>query len=36
MSALYGGAFGEVLARAPDSAFLADGSAVTVYRPVRI
>jgi uncharacterized protein YqjF (DUF2071 family) len=36
MSALYGDAFGEVLARAPDSAFLADGSAVTVYRPVRI
>ncbi len=36
MGALYGGAFGEVLARPPDSAFLADGSAVTVHRPVRI
>jgi uncharacterized protein YqjF (DUF2071 family) len=33
---LYGSTFAEILARAPDSAFLADGSAVTVYRPIRI
>jgi uncharacterized protein YqjF (DUF2071 family) len=33
---LYGPTFGEVLSRPPDSAFLADGSAVTVYYPKRI
>jgi uncharacterized protein YqjF (DUF2071 family) len=32
----YGPAFGKVLARAPDSAFLAEGSAVTVFRGTRI
>ena len=32
----YPPAFAATLRRAPDSAFLADGSAVTVYRPVRI
>lgn len=32
----YGDEFGEVLKRSPDSAFLADGSAVTVYRGLRI
>ncbi len=32
----YGGEFGEVLARPPDSAFLADGSPVTVFRGRRI
>ncbi len=32
----YGHAFGQVLGRAPDSAFLADGSAVTVSRGRRI
>ena len=33
---LYGPAFAEVLSRPPDSAFLAEGSPVTVYRPTRI
>ena len=33
---LYGPVFGEILSRTPESAFLADGSAVTVYRPTRI
>jgi uncharacterized protein YqjF (DUF2071 family) len=33
---LYGEAFGEVLARKPDTAFIADGSEVAVYRPARI
>lgn len=33
---LYGAEFGEVLSRPPDSAFLADGSHVTVYRPTRM
>ena len=33
---LYGPTFADILSRAPDSAFLADGSAVTVYRPTRI
>lgn len=36
MGALYGSAFGEVLESAAVSAFLAEGSEVTVYRPVRI
>src|SRR5271156_4362043 len=31
-AALYGDAFGEVLRRAPDSAFIADGSAVVVFQ----
>ena len=33
MAAFYGTAFGEVLAVRPTSAFLAEGSAVTVFRP---
>jgi uncharacterized protein YqjF (DUF2071 family) len=33
---LYGRTFAEILSRPPDSAFLADGSAVVVYRPTRI
>jgi len=33
---LYGPTFAEVLSRPPDSAFLAEGSAVTVCRPTRI
>jgi uncharacterized protein YqjF (DUF2071 family) len=33
---LYGPTFAGILSRPPDSAFLADGSAVTVYRPTRI
>jgi hypothetical protein len=36
LAAFYGPAFGEVLAATPVSAYLADGSAVTVSRPVRI
>jgi len=36
MAAFYGPAFGEVLATRPVSAYLADGSPVTVSRPVRI
>jgi uncharacterized protein YqjF (DUF2071 family) len=32
----YGSAFGEILQRPPDSAFLADGSAVAVHRPMRL
>src|SRR5688572_27756095 len=32
----YGSAFGEVLRRPADSAFLADGSPVVVHRPVRL
>jgi uncharacterized protein len=35
-SALYGEHFARVLARPPDSAFLAEGSAVVVYRGTRI
>jgi uncharacterized protein YqjF (DUF2071 family) len=35
-SALYGDAFGEVLRRAPDSAFIADGSPVVVFKGERI
>jgi uncharacterized protein YqjF (DUF2071 family) len=35
-AALYGVAFASVLNKAPDSAFLAEGSAVTVYRGKRI
>jgi hypothetical protein len=35
-AALYGDAFGEVLRRAPDSAFIADGSAVVVFKGERI
>jgi uncharacterized protein YqjF (DUF2071 family) len=34
--AFYGTAFGEVLAAAPTSAFLAEGSAVTVFRPAML
>ena len=34
--ATYGTVFAGLLARAPDSAFLADGSGVAVHRPVRI
>jgi uncharacterized protein YqjF (DUF2071 family) len=33
---LYGHDFAKMLAQPPDSAFLAEGSAVTVYRPARI
>ena len=33
---LYGASFADILARPPDSAFLAEGSEVTVYRPTRI
>jgi hypothetical protein len=33
---LYGKRFGEILDRQPDSAFLADGSTVTVYKGVAI
>jgi uncharacterized protein len=33
---VYGDAFAEILAAAPHSAFVADGSAVVVYAPVRI
>ena len=33
MGAFYGAVFGEVLAAPPTSAFLAEGSAVTVFRP---
>lgn len=33
---LYGPAFAGILTRPPDSAFLAEGSAVTVFRPTRI
>ena len=33
---LYGHDFATMLSRPPDSAFLAEGSAVTVYRPTRI
>ncbi len=33
---LYGLPFGPILSRQPDSAFIADGSAVTVEKPVRI
>jgi uncharacterized protein YqjF (DUF2071 family) len=36
LAAFYGPAFGEVLAATPVSAYLADGSPVTVSRPVRI
>jgi hypothetical protein len=36
MAAFYGPAFGEVLAARPVSAYLAEGSAVTVSRPVAI
>jgi uncharacterized protein len=35
-SALYGPGFGDVLARAPDSAFIADGSAVQVFMGKRL
>ena len=36
LAELYGPAFAEILSRPPDSAFLSEGSAVTVYRPTRI
>ena len=36
VAALYGAQFAEPLSRPPDSAFLADGSAVAVYKPTRI
>jgi len=35
-AATYGSEFGEVLARSPDSAFLADGSDIAVFMPVRL
>lgn len=35
-AALYGGELATVVSGAPSSAFLADGSAVTVYAPTRI
>ena len=36
VASLYGSALGDVLTRAPDSAFLAEGSAVTVFAPTRL
>lgn len=36
LSALYGAAFGETLARRPDSAFLAEGSRIEVHMPTRL
>ncbi len=36
VAALYGPAFADALAGAPASAFLADGSGITVYRPTRL
>ena len=36
LAELYGPAFAEILSRPPDSAFLAEGSAVIVYRPTQI
>jgi uncharacterized protein YqjF (DUF2071 family) len=36
LAATYGAAFAEVLARPPRSAFVAEGSDVAVYRPVRL
>jgi uncharacterized protein YqjF (DUF2071 family) len=36
MGAFYGAGFGEVLAAPPASAFLAEGSAVTVFRPAML
>jgi uncharacterized protein YqjF (DUF2071 family) len=36
LSALYGAAFGEVLTRPPDSAFLAEGSRIEVHMPTRL
>ena len=36
LSALYGAAFGETLARRPDSAFLAEGSRIEVHTPTRL
>ena len=36
LSAVYGDAFAHVLAGPPRSAFVADGSPVTVFAPVRI
>jgi uncharacterized protein len=35
-SATYGRAFGDVLTRAPDSAFLAEGSRIAVHMPARL
>jgi hypothetical protein len=35
-AATYGEAFASVLAARPRSAFVADGSAITVYRPRRL
>ena len=35
-AAFYPSEFAAILRRAPDSAFLADGSAVTVYQPIRV
>jgi uncharacterized protein YqjF (DUF2071 family) len=36
VASVYGDAFAEALARSPSSAFVADGSAITVYAPTRI
>jgi hypothetical protein len=36
LTALYGAAFGDVLSRDPDSAFLAEGSAIAVQFPRRL
>jgi hypothetical protein len=36
VATFYGGAFGEALSRPPASAFLADGSPVTVFTPARL
>jgi uncharacterized protein len=36
LTELYGAAFGDVLRRPPDSAFLAEGSRIAVYMPTRL
>ena len=36
LTEIYGPAVAQALGRAPDSAFLADGSAVTVFAPARL
>lgn len=36
LSELYGAELGRVLARTPDSAFLAEGSRIEVHMPVRL
>jgi hypothetical protein len=36
LAGLYGAKLGEVVRRDPDSAFLADGSAIAVHMPARL